>query len=553
MSRNRLKNRAAGALARKARQAAGNTTSTPLQTKVTTTPSSGDTSFFSSRPTADFRNRLTTAIQQDTRAQLDIRIQGYILSPIAIFDDINDAKSPFKWPNSSGTGKIFKQSEIRTAARTISQKMYNHFKRAAISKGAIRVSGNPRQIVDAITAAANSKERIFFAYNDSDRIIYFWNPRIRDSFKSFTRFLSIERQRLIRNEPSNSPVVTYLQPDEEWLRLKEQISLQLKEEGASSRQASERFARERRLYSTSTGKAGYEGIEYGHTFGASATKAAAFLQNPEDLSHTYAGKSSLRIIGGFSSDTEETIVSSVDTLLVSDTRIKFEKRYSSQDVHGELTLFMNENALSNRVSGGQTTGPLRVLRNIVNRIDSAILQWAGSPSFNQLIVEIIENSFLGIKTTSKTFSTKTKITTKNKANIRISKPGGFKGRPEYSEPKEGKTTNTDLSQLIAFLNSRLHDKIRENMGKGGAKQILNYRTGRFAKSAKIQALYPIGEKRAIGAKVKYMRYPYGVFEPKGRLYKPGRDPHRIFGRSIRQLLQEEKIANLRRVKVQLDG
>ena len=97
------------------------------------------------------------------------------------------------------------------------------------------------------------------------------------------------------------------------------------------------------------------------------------------------------------------------------------------------------------------------------------------------------------------------------------------------------------------------DKIRENMGKGGAKQILNYRTGRFAKSAKIQSLYNINEKNAIGARVKYMRYPYGVFEPKGSLYKPGRDPHGIFGRSIRQLLQEEKIANLRRVKVQLDG
>ena len=51
-----------------------------------------------------------------------------------------------------------------------------------------------------------------------------------------------------------------------------------------------------------------------------------------------------------------------------------------------------------------------------------------------------------------------------------------------------------------------------------------------------------------------MRYPYATFEPGGRLATtPGRDPHRIFGRSIRQLLQEEKIANLRRVKVQLRG
>ena len=111
----------------------------------------------------------------------------------------------------------------------------------------------------------------------------------------------------------------------------------------------------------------------------------------------------------------------------------------------------------------------------------------------------------------------------------------------------------DLNEKIPYLNRRLHDKIQQNMGKGRSKKILNYRTGRFARSAEIERFTPSREKGAVNAQVKYMRFPYGTFEPGGRLHLPGRNPERIFARSIRQLLQEEKIATLRRVKVQLRG
>ena len=111
----------------------------------------------------------------------------------------------------------------------------------------------------------------------------------------------------------------------------------------------------------------------------------------------------------------------------------------------------------------------------------------------------------------------------------------------------------DLNEKIPYLNRRLHDKIQQNMGKGRSRKILNYRTGRFARSAEIERFTPSREKGAVNAQVKYMRFPYGTFEPGGRLHLPGRNPERIFARSIRQLLQEEKIATLRRVKVQLRG
>ncbi len=92
------------------------------------------------------------------------------------------------------------------------------------------------------------------------------------------------------------------------------------------------------------------------------------------------------------------------------------------------------------------------------------------------------------------------------------------------------------------------------MGAGKSKQKLNYRTGRFARSAKLEALIPTKDKNAMAAEVSYMKHPYSVFEKGGRLYKPLRDPAGIFGRSIRQILQEEKIATLRQVQVNLtDG
>jgi hypothetical protein len=122
---------------------------------------------------------------------------------------------------------------------------------------------------------------------------------------------------------------------------------------------------------------------------------------------------------------------------------------------------------------------------------------------------------------------------------------GFKGK---------KTVDVDLNSKIPYLNRRLHDKIQQNMGRGKSKHILNYQTGRFAENVEILSFSASREKRAVNARVKYMKDPYRVFEPGGsHLATPGRDPNRIIRRSIRQLLQEEKIANLRRVKVQLRG
>ena len=98
-------------------------------------------------------------------------------------------------------------------------------------------------------------------------------------------------------------------------------------------------------------------------------------------------------------------------------------------------------------------------------------------------------------------------------------------------------THLTLGEVLATVNENLHGYIRENMGKGGAKEILNYRTGRFARSAEITS-FQATAGRSYLADITYQRSPYDVFLPGHRLYKPGRDPKKLIGKSVRQILQD---------------
>jgi hypothetical protein len=76
------------------------------------------------------------------------------------------------------------------------------------------------------------------------------------------------------------------------------------------------------------------------------------------------------------------------------------------------------------------------------------------------------------------------------------------------------------------------------MGQGSAPKRLNWRTGRFARSAELLALLPTRGK-AIEATITYLRNPYDVFLPGGKLHNDLRDPEKLIGKSIRQILSEQ--------------
>lgn len=136
------------------------------------------------------------------------------------------------------------------------------------------------------------------------------------------------------------------------------------------------------------------------------------------------------------------------------------------------------------------------------------------------------------------------------------KPRKTKTKTGGNLQSKGKVTNTtprlrsasgrftNALKLQNILNLNLHDQIKANMGKGSSTQILNYRTGRFAESAKVLSVNP-SSTRTVDIYFTFMRNPYDVFMPGGRLYKPGRDPRRIIGRSIRQLVSANLAAGFK--------
>jgi hypothetical protein len=73
------------------------------------------------------------------------------------------------------------------------------------------------------------------------------------------------------------------------------------------------------------------------------------------------------------------------------------------------------------------------------------------------------------------------------------------------------------------------------MGNGTARNVLNYRTGRFAASAAVSRMSESREGM-ITAFYEYMKNPYQTFEPGYRQGNPKtRDPKLLIAASIREI------------------
>ena len=127
--------------------------------------------------------------------------------------------------------------------------------------------------------------------------------------------------------------------------------------------------------------------------------------------------------------------------------------------------------------------------------------------------------------------------------------------PTFAVSETTITAQDPNLNLLVWNRGRFHDAIKDNMATRRARNNLMYDTGRFARSAEIKEIKLPDRKNGVArAIVKYQKDPYQVFEPgMSHLATAGRNPARIFGRSIRQLLIEDKIAEVSRVKVELRG
>lgn len=172
-------------------------------------------------------------------------------------------------------------------------------------------------------------------------------------------------------------------------------------------------------------------------------------------------------------------------------------------------------------------------KKLVQELKASLVDLEGSPSFINLLLQLFDNVFFGKKLKKQSYVTK--------------KDGSFSAKQElYSTSAKlstGKTISSSLG-LLSYINLYLHDQIKRNMGSGQNSDVLNYRTGRFAHSARVLSFSRTRDS-AINITYTYMRYPYDVFLPGGKLYKPGRDPRKIIGKSIRELVQRKVLEDVK--------
>jgi hypothetical protein len=136
---------------------------------------------------------------------------------------------------------------------------------------------------------------------------------------------------------------------------------------------------------------------------------------------------------------------------------------------------------------------------------------------------------------------------RTKAELKSLKQKVNKAKQEVKKQALPKTVN--LVNLLAILNSQIQDVVSANMGDGTRKDILNYRTGRFASTINIDHL-TMSRDGLISVFYSYMKNPYATFSAGGKQQSPKtRDPKLLIGTSIRDIASQVVANKLRAISI----
>jgi len=199
----------------------------------------------------------------------------------------------------------------------------------------------------------------------------------------------------------------------------------------------------------------------------------------------------------------------------------------------------------------------KTVENILkdNETIQTLVTAQGSDSILTSIEKTIVNTIKG-----KPLPTKSKTVSIDRTVGKV-KSGKQPGKQNVNVPKIKKTKLSSRpvtgikmqrpapANLVNLLNASLHDQIRKNMGTGNRRDVLNYRTGRFANSVKVER---VSESRMgmITAFYTYMKNPYATFSRGGRQEFPRtRDPKTLISKSIREIASTLVTNQLRAVNV----
>jgi hypothetical protein len=185
-----------------------------------------------------------------------------------------------------------------------------------------------------------------------------------------------------------------------------------------------------------------------------------------------------------------------------------------------------------------------------------LLNTEGSPSILKHVENLVKNTLTGKDTKSSRSVLKTKDavrTASSTSRIKANAPSKTNKSIKFKQPslRQGvpPSQTSNLVQLQNLINQNLATQIKKNMGTGTATRVLNYRTGRFAESAKVERMLE-SRQGMITAFYSYMRNPYGTFAEGGRQEFPqSRNPKLLIGQSIRELAGAQVANRMRAVLV----
>jgi hypothetical protein len=260
-------------------------------------------------------------------------------------------------------------------------------------------------------------------------------------------------------------------------------------------------------------------------------------------------------VGFLQSLIKNTTLSSDGKRLLSQPAAASLKEFEKALVDLDKKLLASEEALTKVLA--KTTNPsylveLRTSDNIpeyLGKLYKDVLESKGSNRSIQITTPNVSAS-----KTQKLFTKVSSPLNKVKAPLASMKVKLAKIKSELNASKSAKAqvasgVSVDLFSLQNLINQQLQDVISANMGDGNRRDVLNYRTGRLAASAKVETMT---ESRAgmITAFYSYMKNPYATFSQGGQQQNPrSRDPKLLISKSIREIAAQQVGNRLRAVNI----
>ena len=191
-------------------------------------------------------------------------------------------------------------------------------------------------------------------------------------------------------------------------------------------------------------------------------------------------------------------------------------------------------------------------------LEDVVKNTSASPTLPEFLKSAIIDGIKGkpTKKVVKSSTAKSKGTVKTHVILKDPQPTTIQGKSGGTTLNSQKLTYSEsgihdfsLTSLKNLIIDRLFETIKANMGTGDRKDVLNYRTGRFAKSVKLERLSE-SRQGMITAFYSYMKNPYATFSDGGKQQFPrSRDPKLLISRSIREIAAEQVSNRLRAVSI----